>query len=183
MSETSSKGNPTVGNAGEVHQQAGKTAETLRQNAEALRAALDKAIPNDPDIQVVAFTKDQPVRVVLRLGTGLIFDAGEVAPNVKGAALLKTVASAVAAQAAVRLPAAVAVEAHFDSTPLKTTNGWDLTSRRAGAVVKALTDTSPALAALKIAAQGFADTRPLVPNDGPDHAKNRRVEIVLTVSE
>ncbi len=128
-------------------------------------------------------SKDPQPKVVVRLGTGLLFEPGETVPNAKGAALLKTVAAAIAAQAAQKLPAAVAVEAHFDATPLKTTNAWDLTGSRAGAVVKALTDNAPSLAALKIAAQGYADTRPLVPNDGPDHAKNRRVEIVLTVGD
>ncbi|SDT87189.1 OmpA family protein [Verrucomicrobium sp. GAS474] len=165
--------------------QAGKAAEARRLGAEALRAALDKAIPNDPDIQVVTAPGDAATapRVIIRIGTGLLFDPGETVPNAKGAPLLKTVAAAISTQAAQKLPAAVAVEAHFDSTPLKSTNAWDLTSTRAGAVVKALTDSVPSLATMKIAAQGFADTRPLVPNDSPDHTKNRRVEIVLTVGD
>ncbi|HEY8966976.1 MAG TPA: hypothetical protein VIM58_11055 [Candidatus Methylacidiphilales bacterium] len=161
--------------------QAAKDADARAQRVEALRTALDKAIPNDPDIQVVAFSKETPPRVVIRLGSGLLFDPGLVVLNDKGKALLKTVADALAAQ---KPAGTLSVECHLDSTPLKTMSAADMTGRRASEAAIFISQADPALAAAKpIAAQGFADSRPLVSNDGPDHAKNRRLEVVLTVGE
>lgn len=72
------------------------------------------------------------------------------------------------------------VAGHTDDTPIATQrirSNWDLSTARAVSVVHYLlgvADIDPA----RITAQGFADSRPLAPNDSPENrAINRRVEI------
>jgi chemotaxis protein MotB len=77
----------------------------------------------------------------------------------------------------------VVVSGHTDDKPIRTErfrSNWDLSTARAVSVVHYFlenTDVDPA----RLTAQGFADSRPLVPNDSPENrAKNRRVEVAIT---
>jgi chemotaxis protein MotB len=76
----------------------------------------------------------------------------------------------------------VSVEGHTDDIPIKTSeypSNWDLSVKRALIVAHGLLD-SGTLDYKRFAVAGFADTKPLVPNeDAESRAKNRRVEIVL----
>ncbi|MBI5016798.1 MAG: flagellar motor protein MotB [Deltaproteobacteria bacterium] len=74
---------------------------------------------------------------------------------------------------------------HTDPTPIETArfpSNWELSSARASAVLRYLAErgTSPQ----RLVAVGFADSRPLTPNDTPQgRAKNRRVEFVFKAPE
>ncbi len=78
----------------------------------------------------------------------------------------------------------VSVEGHTDNVP-PPPNGpypdnWSLSLARAEAVLHQLIEEGIAPSRLRVAALG--DTRPLVPNDTPQHrAMNRRTEIVILV--
>ena len=76
----------------------------------------------------------------------------------------------------------VAVEGHSDSIPIRTSrfrSNWDLSAARALEVAHALFEEG-ALEQSRFTIGGYADTRPLVPNDTPDNrARNRRVEIIV----
>ncbi len=76
----------------------------------------------------------------------------------------------------------VAVEGHTDDVPIKTAefpSNWDLSVARALEVAHGLFDSGE-IAEERFTIAGFADTRPLVPNDTPENrASNRRVEIIL----
>jgi chemotaxis protein MotB len=71
---------------------------------------------------------------------------------------------------------------HTDNTPIHSTeyaSNWELSAFRAIAVMDYL-DQKGGIDRRRLAAGGYGDTRPLVPNTSPDNqAKNRRVEIVL----
>lgn len=76
----------------------------------------------------------------------------------------------------------ISIEGHSDNVPIQTyefPSNWDLSVARALQVAHGLFgegELSPA----RFSVSGFADTRPLVPNDSAENrAKNRRVEIVL----
>ncbi|MGH9132733.1 MAG: OmpA/MotB family protein, partial [Ilumatobacteraceae bacterium] len=76
----------------------------------------------------------------------------------------------------------VSIEGHTDSRPISTTrfpSNWELSTARATSVLRHLTENigfDPA----RLSAAGYADTRPLAPNDTPEGAaRNRRVEIVV----
>ncbi len=76
----------------------------------------------------------------------------------------------------------VSVEGHTDSIPIRTArfrSNWDLSAQRALEVAHALFESGE-LDQSRFNVGGFADTRPLVPNDSPENmARNRRVEIIL----
>ncbi len=74
------------------------------------------------------------------------------------------------------------VEGHTDDLPISTSrfrSNWELSSARAVSVAHELMksgDMDPA----KFTVKGFADTKPMVPNDSAENrARNRRVEIVI----
>ncbi|MDX1453790.1 MAG: flagellar motor protein MotB [Oleiphilaceae bacterium] len=76
----------------------------------------------------------------------------------------------------------IAVEGHTDDIPINTyefPSNWDLSVARALEVAHGLFDSGE-IEQSRFTITGFADTRPLVPNDTPENrAKNRRVEIIL----
>lgn len=76
----------------------------------------------------------------------------------------------------------VIVEGHTDSKPIKSPlirNNWELSSFRATAISEYLIKKHR-ISTYKIAAFGFADSKPIVPNDSPENReKNRRVQIIL----
>ncbi len=73
------------------------------------------------------------------------------------------------------------IEGHTDNVPINTRlfpSNWELSSSRALNVLHYFENLG--IKREKLACSGFADTRPLKPNDSPaNRAKNRRVEIFL----
>ncbi|MEL0637934.1 flagellar motor protein MotB [Marinomonas sp. TI.3.20] len=82
----------------------------------------------------------------------------------------------------VNVKGSISVEGHTDNIPIdgkRFKSNWQLSSARAISVAEELF-ASGKLNQSRFAVTGFADTRPLVPNDTPaDRATNRRVEIVI----
>jgi chemotaxis protein MotB len=76
----------------------------------------------------------------------------------------------------------IAVEGHTDDIPIQTAqfpSNWDLSVARALEVAHGLFDDG-FVKQERFSITGYADTRPLVPNDNPENRKrNRRVEIIL----
>jgi len=118
--------------------------------------------------------------VLLTLEDGLLFDSGRAEIRQQGQAVLDRVAAALAP-----INATVRVEGHTDDAPIQTRtfpSNWELSMSRAVNVVKYLA-AQGALAGQRLSAVGYADSRPLVPNTGPEgRARNRRVEIVAEMA-
>lgn len=80
----------------------------------------------------------------------------------------------------------VAIGGHTDDVPISTAqfrSNWDLSSARAVSVVHYLLANTPVDSA-RVTAQGFADSRPLRPNDSPaNRSVNRRVEIAIQMPD
>ncbi len=84
---------------------------------------------------------------------------------------------------------AIIIEGHTDNVPVSRwspfEDNWDLSAQRAINTYKVLVQFEPSLKDLRNAegqplfgASGYADTRPRVPNDTPEHrALNRRIDI------
>lgn len=76
----------------------------------------------------------------------------------------------------------IAVAGHTDNVPIRTAryrSNWELSTARATSVVHALLEKGD-IPPDRFYLEGYADTRPLVPNDSESNrAKNRRVEIVV----
>lgn len=78
----------------------------------------------------------------------------------------------------------IRVDGHTDGTPLsgsgRYADNWELSQGRALAVVRYLSD-GLGFPAARLAPTGFADTRPIAPEDTPEgRALNRRIELKLT---
>ncbi len=114
--------------------------------------------------------------LVIRLADSHFFEPGR-------AALSDPARVAVARIAAQLRPLwnQVRVEGHTDDRPLRVgayRSNWELSAARAVAVVEALTGSG--ISAARLSASGFADQRPLVPNETEDGRRiNRRVDLVV----
>ena len=79
-------------------------------------------------------------------------------------------------------PGQIIVAGHTDDVPIATTryrSNWDLSTARAVSVVQRLLEHGTINPA-RVSAQGYADSRPLVPNNSQENrAINRRVEISI----
>ncbi|MED5508705.1 MAG: flagellar motor protein MotB [Pseudomonadota bacterium] len=79
----------------------------------------------------------------------------------------------------------VAVAGHTDNVPINTAryrSNWELSTSRATSVVHELLAPGQ-IPAERFVLEGYADTKPLVPNDTIENrAKNRRVEIIVLKS-
>ncbi len=82
-----------------------------------------------------------------------------------------------------RYPYRIWVEGHSDDLPIQTPvypSNWELSAARAGTVVRHMIEHS-GLRRDRLAAVGYADTRPVIPNtDEASRAANRRVEMLLS---
>jgi chemotaxis protein MotB len=110
---------------------------------------------------------------------GLFFNFGKADINSSGFALLDKMAVLIH-----NMPGSVRVEGHTDNVPIHTRrfpSNWELSIARAVSVVKYFAEVGKINPA-RLSAVGYGESRPLAPNDSPDHrAKNRRVEIVLVM--
>ena len=115
--------------------------------------------------------------VVTVMTDKMLFASGQADLRPEESGLLKTVAGA--AKIVPQNP--VRVEGHTDSLPIHTPrfpSNWELSTTRATTVLRYF--ESCGVAAGRLEASGYADQRPLGPNDSDENrAKNRRVEIVL----
>ncbi|CAN0567853.1 flagellar motor protein MotB [Marinobacter goseongensis] len=84
------------------------------------------------------------------------------------------------------IPGKLTIEGHTDDVPIRTErfySNWDLSAARAAAVANVLLAQNYVEPA-RIAVTGLADTEPRVPNTSADNrASNRRVEIIIDLSE
>ena len=80
------------------------------------------------------------------------------------------------------IPGLITVSGHTDSRPVKSKrfrSNWDLSSARAASVVTLFRE-EVGIPGERLAAVGFADSRPVAPNDTAENrSENRRVEISL----
>lgn len=144
---------------------------SAQQLAQALQQELGKGL-----LQLEQGNK----RLVVRIEERGSFPSGsaEVTPAFRD--MLRRIAQALAA-----IPGEVAVEGHTDDVPIRTArfqSNWDLSAARAAAVANALLEYE-GVAPQRLRVAGYAETRPLVPNDSAEQrARNRRVEIVIDLA-
>ncbi len=114
--------------------------------------------------------------VSIRLEGEVLFESGEATIQPRAGEILDRIAAIARTQ-----PGSVEIEGHTDDVPIANTrfpSNWELSGARAAAAARYLIERG--VPAERIRAIGFADTRPVVPNDTPENrAKNRRVEFVF----
>ncbi len=105
--------------------------------------------------------------------TGILFDTGSDHLKPESAAVIKSIAAGLQANADLK----VKIEGHTDSTGAAALN-LDLSKRRAAAVKQVLVAEFQ-IDAARMTTEGLGATKPLEPNDTPQgRAQNRRVEFV-----
>ena len=113
--------------------------------------------------------------VTLKITGKLMFDAGSASIKEEFKPFLASITKIIKEN---NYP--VAIEGHTDNIPMTSSpiypSNWELSSARATAVLRYLVEEK-GIPPKRLMAVGYADTRPLVPNDTPENrAKNRRVE-------
>lgn len=156
----------------EREQQIQQTEDDAQQVASVLREEISKGT-------VEVETQEQTITI--RLKDRGSFESGSAELNYDFIPIIDMVRDVL-----VGLKGSIAVEGHTDNIPIDTPrfkSNWQLSSARSIAVAEELFSTGQ-LDQSRFAVTGFADARPLVPNDTPvNRATNRRVEIVINQND
>lgn len=117
-----------------------------------------------------------PDAVNLEISDNILFTPASAALTEGGRRLLDDLAATLK-----NLPYELSVEGHTDNVPIQTArypSNWELASARAGTVTRHL--IGQGIAAGRVRAIGYADTRPRAENTTPEgRARNRRVSFIL----
>jgi len=152
--------------------------ESLESNTSSIQEVLEDAI-KDGRITVEADLDKH--RIVIRVEEKGSFPSGSAELTWEFEGLLLEMAKVLA-----DMPGELTVEGHTDDVPIRTArfySNWDLSAARAAAVANALLATG-GVKATRLAVKGLADTEPRVNNNSSENrAKNRRVEIIIDMSE
>ena len=146
------------------------------QDIEAL-ATIDQMLAEE-GIRQMAETEATSHGIVIRVKGQLFFDAGSAELRERSHPVLNEIGAVMQA-----FPYNVSIEGHTDDVPIHTAqfpSNWELSTARAISVMRYLREQR-GLPADRMGVAGYADTRPLAPNDSPEHrAANRRVEFVFS---
>jgi chemotaxis protein MotB len=119
--------------------------------------------------------------VLMQVEGQVFFEAGQAELKDASHPFLDEIARIIKAS-----PYHVAIEGHTDDTPIHTArfpSNWELSTTRAISALRYLVDRGE-VDPRRLSSAGFADTRPIVPNDTAEHQRqNRRVEFVLFKDE
>lgn len=156
---------------------AGAEAAQLAAAEAQMQHALDAA-GLSPDVHL---TLDSHHLTVTIATDKVLFAVGSAVLLPHGVAIIDAIAPTLAG-----IPNDLSIEGHTDNQPILPggtyPSNWELSTARATAVLRYLI-AAHGLAPDRLAAAGYADTRPLVPDDSPAHqAENRRVEVVVEAS-
>lgn len=114
--------------------------------------------------------------LTLRIADNLLFASGQAELMYEGMMLIAQLVDVLQ-----NFGGDISVEGHTDNIPINTArfpSNWELSSARAISVLLFLEQEG--IYANRMRAIGYADTRPLQPNDTPQgRASNRRVELIL----
>ncbi|WP_100639036.1 MotB family protein [Marinobacter salexigens] len=152
--------------------------ESFESSVSSIQEVLEEAI-EDGRITIEA---DQDThRIVIRAEEKGSFPSGSAELTWEFESLLLDMAKVLT-----EIPGELTVEGHTDDIPIRTSrfySNWDLSAARSAAVANALLATGD-VDATRLAVKGLADTEPRVANTSSDNrAKNRRVEIIIDMSE
>lgn len=152
--------------------------ESLESSASSIQDVLAEAIE---DGRITVEKNQDQHRIVIRVEEKGSFPSGSAELTYEFEGLLLKMANVLA-----DMPGKLTVEGHTDDIPIRTSrfySNWDLSAARAAAVANVLLasgDVEPT----RLAVKGLADTEPRVDNaSAQNRAKNRRVEIIIDLSE
>ena len=119
--------------------------------------------------------------LILRLPEHLLFDNAQATLKPDGRKALEAVVDSLEGRAV-----SVRIEGHTDSMPIRTSQfptNWELSTARATACVRYMIETKR-IAPERLSAAGYGQHHPVASNETTEgRARNRRVDIVITVDE
>ena len=147
-----------------------------RAQSEMLKNKMLEALKgfNSNDLSVI----QKNGKVYVSLSENLLFPSGSAVVNPKGVDALSKLAAVLNLNSDV----AVNIEGHTDSIPIRGRykDNWDLSTARADAIVRILTDTYR-VDPKRVIASGHSYYDPVESNSTPEgRARNRRTEIILS---
>lgn len=117
-----------------------------------------------------------PRGITVEINASVLFASGEAMLQPSSIETLTAVARVLA-----QVDNPILVEGHTDNVPIRSPNypsNWELSSARAGSVVRLFTEHG--VAPSRLVAIGYADNRPIDTNATPEgRARNRRVNILI----
>ncbi|BCB26704.1 flagellar motor protein MotD [Sulfurimicrobium lacus] len=117
-----------------------------------------------------------PLGVSIEINASVLFAPGQAQLEKPSIQVLKAVAQVVAG-----VPNAVQIEGHTDNIPIGTPaypSNWELSTARASSVVRLFIDNG--VDPSRLMAIGYADQRPVEPNDTNEgRSRNRRVTVMI----
>ena len=144
----------------------------------ALKDKVSKALMGFTDMGIAVEMKNG--KVYVSLDEQLLFKSGSTNVDPKGVSAIKKLAEVLAVNTDIN----IMVEGHTDDVPYTTStsikDNWDLSVKRANAIVRILMANSK-IEGSRIIAAGRSKYQPLINSKSPDaRKKNRRTEIILT---
>lgn len=159
----------------EAEQKAQQQVKQVAEETQKFKQALEKEI--DEGLIVV---ESHFSRIVIRIREKGSFPSGDANLNPGFIPILGKIHDVL-----LQTDGRIAVAGHTDNVPINTPryrSNWELSTSRATSVVHELLKPGD-MPAERFVLEGYADTKPLVPNDTPaNRAKNRRVEIIVLKS-
>ncbi|RAV28523.1 OmpA/MotB family protein [Sinomicrobium soli] len=168
----------------ELHQRSGRVdeLESLIASKDAamqqLKDAVSKALL---DFEGNGLTVEQrDGKVYVSMENKLLFGSGSWAVGQEGRRAVAELGKVLAQNPDI----SVLIEGHTDNVPYRGNghieNNWDLSTKRATAIVRILRE-NPGIDAQNLTAAGRSEYAPVAPNTSPEgKAKNRRIEVILT---
>lgn len=171
MDETRDQLKVTMDAEKQAEQQAQQVAEETQKFKEALEKEIEEGL---------IVVESEYNRIVIRIREKGSFNSGDARLNNDFIPILKKIHDVL-----LKTDGRIAVAGHTDNVPINTSryrSNWELSTSRATSVVHEL--LAPGVMVDKrFVLEGYADTKPLVPNDTSlNRAKNRRVEIIVLKS-
>jgi chemotaxis protein MotB len=128
----------------------------------------------------ITFRREDRGLIVSIVSDDVLFGPGSADLQADGTLALDALAGAL-----VSLPNQISIEGHTDDIPISNgrfPSNWELSTSRAGVVLRYLVDRH-GLDSARVVAGGYAEQRPLEPNDTVEgRARNRRVDIAVLSS-
>lgn len=145
-------------------------------NYKQIEKAINDALARRGMSGAVEFSIDRRGLIITVVTNALVFAGNSAILGPEGHTILDVIAPPL-----LKVPNRIEVDGHTNQQNVSTypyPSGWELSSARASAVVRAL--AAGGVAQDRMSAVGFSDQRPLVPPDDPRSVtRNRRVEIVV----
>ncbi len=177
LSGQQSAGSRNAGSQTAGQDQAGEAQQAEQEALANAATEMEEALARMGLAKDVSFNFDQRGLVVSVLTDKVLFPLDSAQLQPEGVAIINALAPVLA-----QLPNQVDVEGDTDNQPIHGgpyADNWALSAARAVAVVEDLI-RNHAMDPDRLQATGNSDTRPVVPNNTPQHqAENRRVQIVV----